>query len=235
AKITDTTTGKPIQGLTVKFYVEGKFVGTNKTDVKGISYFNYTPTKTGKIQYYVSINNESGTYPPTHSPNSTITINKDTIKLTVKTPSGNVGDKKTIKIKATDIENKVLANKFFTVYINGKKVGKYKTNSKGEITIKTTLKASNKLKITFAGDENYKSLSKTYTYTAKAKKTIIKIYKAKTLYGKTVQLKSKLTDAKGKPLAGKYVKFYVAGKYVGKVKTNKKGIAILKYTPKKKK
>ncbi|KZX13391.1 hypothetical protein [Methanobrevibacter filiformis] len=116
----------------------------------------------GKVQYYVSINDESDTYSPTHSPNSTITVNKNTIKLTVKTPSGYVGDKKTIKIKAIGIENKVLVNKFFTVYINGKKVGKYKTNSKGELTIKTTLKASNKLKITFAGDEDYKSLSKTY-------------------------------------------------------------------------
>ncbi|KZX12137.1 Ig-like domain repeat protein [Methanobrevibacter filiformis] len=72
-------------------------------------------------------------------------------------------------------------------------------------------------------------------YTAKAKKTIIKIYKAKTLYGKTVQLKSKLADKKGNVLVGKYVKFYVAGKYVGKAKTNRKGIATLKYNPKKKK
>ncbi|KZX10602.1 beta strand repeat-containing protein [Methanobrevibacter filiformis] len=54
AKITDTDTGKPIQGLFVKFYVGGKFVGTNKTDANGLSYFNYIPTKTGKVPQLLS-------------------------------------------------------------------------------------------------------------------------------------------------------------------------------------
>ncbi|KZX12128.1 bacterial Ig-like domain protein [Methanobrevibacter filiformis] len=224
--------GKSIDDKEVKFYVNGKLIGTAVTDVKGVVYFKYTPTKTGTLTYTSSFTDPIGFYDYSTS-TSTITVTKDNITLTTKLPSGYVGDKKTIKIKATS-ESKTVPNKTFTVYINGKKIGNYKTNNKGEFTIKTTLKSLNKLQIKFAGDNKYNKLSKTYTYIAKSKeKTITIIYYAKTKYSKPVNLKAKLTTIKGKVLAGKYIKFYVAGKYVGKSKTNKKGIAILKYTPKK--
>ncbi|KZX14378.1 DUF11 domain-containing protein [Methanobrevibacter filiformis] len=227
--------GKPIGGKEVRFYVNGKFVGTAVTDVKGIAYFKYTPTKTGTLNYTSSFTDPTGIYLPSTS-TSTVTVTKDQITLTTTLPTGSVGDKKTIKVKATNSEGKPVPNKTFTVYINGKKIGTYKTNSKGEFTIKTTLKSSNKLQIKFVGDSKYNKLSKTYTYIAKSKeKTITTIYYAKTKYGNSIILKTKLTNGKGKALAGKYIKFYVAGKYVGKAKTNKKGIAIFKYTPKKKK
>ncbi|KZX09890.1 DUF11 domain-containing protein [Methanobrevibacter filiformis] len=229
--------GRPIADKEVKFYVNGKLIGTAKTDVKGVAYFRYTPTKTGTLTYTSSFTDPTGIYTDSTSSKSIITVTKDEITLTTILPTGYLGDKKTINIKATNSEGKSLPNKRFTVYINGKKIGNYKTNSKGEFTIKTTLKYSNKLQIKFAGDSKYNKLSKTYTYTAKSKKgkTITTIYYAKTIYDKATTLKAKLTNLKGKALADKYIKFYVAGKYVGKAKTNKKGIAILKYTPKKKK
>ncbi|KZX11634.1 Ig-like domain repeat protein [Methanobrevibacter filiformis] len=228
--------GKPITDKEVKFYVNGKLIGTAKTNVKGVAYFSYTPTKTGTLTYTSSFNDPAGVYAASTSSKSTVTVTKDKITLNTKLPTGTVGDKKTIKVKATNSEGKVVPNKTFTVYINGKKIGNYKTNSKGEFTIKTTIKSSNKLQIKFAGDNKYNKLSKTYTYKEKSKeKTITTIYYTKTKYDKVTILKAKLIDAKGKVLAGKYIKFYVAGKYVGKAKTNKKGIAILKYTPEKKK
>ncbi|KZX12102.1 beta strand repeat-containing protein [Methanobrevibacter filiformis] len=228
--------GKPIDGKEIKFYVNGKIIGTAVTDVKGVAYFRYTPTKTGTLTYTSSFTDPTGVYgSSTSSSASTVTVTKDKITLATTLPTGSVGDKKTIKVKATNSEGKPVPNKTFTVYINGKKIGTYKTNSKGEFTIKTTLKGSNKLQIKFAGDSKYNKLSKTYTYIAKSKeKTITTIYYTKTKYNKTVTLKAKLTTNKGKALAGKYIKFYVAGKYVGKSKTNKKGIAIFEYNPKKK-
>ncbi|KZX14095.1 bacterial Ig-like domain protein [Methanobrevibacter filiformis] len=232
--ILEDSNGKPIDGKEVKFYVNGKFVGTGVTDVKGIAYFKYTPTKTGTLNYTSSFTDPTGIYLPSTS-TSTITITKDKITLTTKLPTGYMGDKKTIKVKVTNSEDKIVPNKTFTAYMNGKKIGTYKTNSKGEFIIKTTLKSSNKLQIKFAGDSKYNKLSKNYTYIAKSKeKTITSIYYAKTKYDKTVTLKAKLTTNKGKALAGKYIKFYVAGKYIGKIKTNKKGIAIFEYTPEKK-
>ncbi|KZX17351.1 carboxypeptidase regulatory-like domain-containing protein [Methanobrevibacter filiformis] len=227
---------KPIEDKEVKFYVNGKFIGTAITDVKGVAYFSYTPTKIGTLTYTSSFADPTGVYgSSTSSSASTVTVTKDKITLTTTLPTGSVGDKKTIKIKATNSESKTVPNKTFTVYINGKKIGTYKTNSKGEFTIKTTLKSSNKLQIKFAGDNKYNKLSKTYTYIAKSKgKTITTIYYTKTKYNKPATLKAKLTTNNGKALAGKYIKFYVAGKYVGKAKTNKKGIAIFEYTPKKK-
>ncbi|KZX17711.1 beta strand repeat-containing protein [Methanobrevibacter filiformis] len=226
---------KPIADKEVKFYVNGKLIGTAKTDAKGIAYLRYIPTKTGTLTYISSFTDPTGVYADSTSLKSTIIITKDKINLTTILPNGTVGDKKTIKVKATNSEGRIVPNKTFIVYINGKKVGNYKTNSKGEFTIKTTLRSSNKLQIKFAGDNKYNKLSKTYTFKAKKEKTITTIYYTKTKYGNSIILKAKLTNGKGKALAGKYIKFYVAGKYVGKAKTNKKGIAIFKYTPKKKK
>ncbi|KZX17194.1 bacterial Ig-like domain [Methanobrevibacter filiformis] len=232
--------GKPIADKEVKFYVNGKLIGTAKTDVKGVAYFKYTPTKTGTLTYTSSFTDPTGVYTDSTSSKSTITVTKDKFTLTTILPTGYVGDKKTIKVKATNSKGKIVPNKTFTVYINSKKIDNYKTNSKGEFTIKTTLKSSNKLQIKFVEDNKYNKLSKTsktYTYKIRSKKgkTITTIYYVKTKYDKVTRLKAKLTNAKGKPLAGKYIKFYFAGKYVGKAKTNKKGVAILKYTPEKKK
>lgn len=47
-------------------------------------------------------------------------------------------------------------------------------------------------------------------------------------YGSSTGFKVKVADYKGKIVKSKYVKFYINGKYVKKVKTNKKGIATLK-------
>ncbi|KZX10614.1 beta strand repeat-containing protein [Methanobrevibacter filiformis] len=227
--------GNPIVNKEVKFYVNGEFVGTAMTNVKGVARFSYVPKTVGKFTYTSIFTDPTGVYGASRSSQSNVIVNKDKITLALKLPTGYVGDKKTIKVKATNSEGKLVPNKKFTVYINGKKVGTYKTNSKGEFAIKTTLKSSNKLQIKFAGDSKYDKLSKKYTYKAKTKeKTITTVYYTKTKYTKAVNLTAKLTNGKGKALAGKYIKFYVAGKYVGKAKTNKKGIAVFKYTPKKK-
>ena len=47
-------------------------------------------------------------------------------------------------------------------------------------------------------------------------------------YGSSTAFKVKVTTAKGKVVKSKYVKFYINGKYVKKVKTNKNGYATLK-------
>ena len=47
-------------------------------------------------------------------------------------------------------------------------------------------------------------------------------------YGDAKAFKVKVADYNGKLIKNKYVKFYINGKYVKKVKTNKKGIATLK-------
>jgi uncharacterized repeat protein (TIGR01451 family) len=58
--------------------------------------------------------------------------------------------------------------------------------------------------------------------------TKIILTNSKVTYGKNLQLNAKLSS-NGKVLSGKYIKFYVNGKYVGQAKTNSQGLATLNY------
>ncbi|KZX17205.1 DUF11 domain-containing protein [Methanobrevibacter filiformis] len=246
-KLESTLTDKNKEAIvskSIKFYINGTYLGTNITNSKGSAYFSYTPKKTGILYYTSSFTDSSKDYASFNSSKSKITINKFEINLAIGLSTGYVGYKKSFKVKATYIKGKV-ANKSFTVYINGKKLGTYKTNSKGEFTFKTTpTNTSTKIQIKSAENSKYVAISKTYTSKAKYKSFTLK-YKVKTsnskltsiktkaYYYKKVSLSVKVANKNGKPTKGKYVQFYIGNKYLGKVKTNKEGIAILKYTPKK--
>ncbi|KZX17210.1 beta strand repeat-containing protein [Methanobrevibacter filiformis] len=171
----------------------------------------------------------NSTTPIKHLTVKKVSKTKTKIKLSVIISKYYIGSKTTVSVKAQNTKGKYLSKKVFTAYLNGKKLGEYTTNSKGQFKIKTLLKKSkNRLTIKYAGDSQYHKLNKTYSVKAKSK-TAIKIYPIKAKKGSIVKLKSRLTSSNGVPLVNKHIKFYVKGEYVGKAKTNKKGIAILKY------
>jgi hypothetical protein len=57
ATVVDKYDNKPISGITVSFYVNGKKVGSAKTNSKGVATYIYTPTKNGKHTFRTGVTN----------------------------------------------------------------------------------------------------------------------------------------------------------------------------------
>lgn len=135
----------------------------------------------------------------------------------------------TIKVTATDKNGKLLAKKQVTLYINGKPIKTVTTNSAGVASFKYkfTTRKVHKIVAKFTEDTTHASSnSKTLSLTPKDK-TTLKLAKVKAKFKKIATFKATLKNHKKKAMAKKYVKFYANKKYLGKAKTNKKGVAIL--------
>ena len=135
------------------------------------------------------------------------------------------GAGKYYKVKVVDDYGKTVKGLKVTFKINGKKYYAY-TNKNGYASLKITQKPGT---YTITAEYNgYKVSNK-----IKVKSTIVtKDIKVKK--SKAIKFKAKLLNSKGKILKNKKITFKFKGKAY-KVKTNKKGIAVLKITKKYKK
>ena len=158
-------------------------------------------------------------------------------KITAKTTSFVINYAKSYKITLKDVIGKAISGKKITFKLNGKTIGSAYTNSKGVATFKITSKmlktakaGTKKLTITFKGNAEFKSLSKTVKVKINKEKTKLvakkKTFKAKTKVKKyTVTLK----NSKGKAIKKAKLTIKVKGKTY-KAKTNNKGKATFKIT-----
>ena len=167
----------------------------------------------------------------------TFRVNKDYALVTGTGASYVITYGGTYSLTLKDILGNGVAGKKVTFTLNGKNIGSATTNSKGVATIKLTasmLKAakygSKPLVITFAGDELYKSSSKTVPIKIQKEKTKITA-KSKT-YKKSLKVKKftiTLKNSKGKAIKKAKVTLKAHGK-IYKAKTNNKGKATFKIT-----
>ena len=129
------------------------------------------------------------------------------------------GSKKSYAVKIIGNDGKVASSgKIVKFNVNGKTY-KVKTNKKGMASLKLKLKVG-KYTIT-AGYNGYKVSNKiTVKSLLSAKNIVVK-------KSKVAKFKAKLVNKNAKPLKGKKITFKIKGKSY-KVKTNKKGIAVLK-------
>ena len=149
--------------------------------------------------------------------------------------------------QAIKVVKRITQNKDLTMYYGAGKYYKVKVvNDNGKIqkNLKVTFKVSGKTYYRYTDASGYASLKislspKTYTVTAEykgyrvsnkitVKKTIITSDK-KVKKGKTIKFTAKLLNSNGKILKNKKITFKFKGKTY-KVKTNSKGIAVLKIT-----
>ncbi|KZX16937.1 bacterial Ig-like domain protein [Methanobrevibacter curvatus] len=59
ATLTDDK-GKPIAGMPIKFYINGKYIGTRYTDVKGLAFITYIPVSSGKFTITAEFQGRTG-------------------------------------------------------------------------------------------------------------------------------------------------------------------------------
>jgi hypothetical protein len=182
---------------------------------------NITENKSNETNSSNNVSNN--TQPTTQNTN-----NKNDVIITIYPVKGTYGQIILLTAKLTS-NNKILTEKTIYFYVNNKLIGSAKTNNQGIATIKYKIPSVAKynVKTVFNGDTSYNKIENSNSFTSIKAKVSMTLNKK--LSKKKIQVK---ITALGKPLKNKIIKFYVEGKYVGKVKTNSKGIALFK--PKKK-
>lgn len=185
----------------------------NLTDIADSSNDTFELESTDIFQEEISENNEF----------DVLKINKST--STVKISSNKVYSKDTLEIYLQNETGSPIKSGVLTVKIN-KKVNLLKTNSKGVAKLKINLPANTyKLTISFEGDNNNTSISKSFN---------IKVYKLKTKITQSANFVVKgkvlyyyLLDSYGNPISGKKITVKFMGKTYSR-KTNSKGRVELK-------
>ena len=150
-------------------------------------------------------------------------------KLVVSNIKPLYNKKNTIKVTARDKNGKLLNNKKVGLFINNKRVATTRTNKAGVATFKYTFKTrkTHKVQVKLIEDTTHsKSNSKALSLKPKDK-TTTKLAKFSAKFKKKATLKATLKNHKNKAMDKKVVKFYANKKYLGKAKTNTKGLATL--------
>ncbi len=169
------TLNNHVANVPVKFTLNGKLIGTVKTDSSGKAKITLTPAQlktatAGKRNLIISFDGDQN-----HNPSKTtvkITINKEATKLiNVKSVKKSYkSTDKSMQLTATlkDSKNKVIKNQYVTFKVNNKKTFKVKTNSQGVAIL--TLNAANIKACNLNKQGNYK-FTVTYNTTATYNRT----------------------------------------------------------------
>jgi hypothetical protein len=157
---------KVIKGYTIEMQHPNGIVGSTTTDVEGKAYLpNHKSFHPGKWSWggrFFDATDED------HDRKLILTALK-TIEIVKATPTFvhfatdgriNKGKLLVVKLKGTD---EVLQNQNVTYTLNGGSKKTKKTNTKGNIHIAMNQKGTIKVKVMYAGNKNYKAITKTFT------------------------------------------------------------------------
>ncbi|MDO5815357.1 MAG: cysteine peptidase family C39 domain-containing protein [Methanobrevibacter sp.] len=174
-------------------------------------------TEVCQIDEEVTLEIEDSVEEPLSTDNET-NVTKTTPDITVSSTS--VKSKDTLEIYLKNSTDNPIQSKTLNVTLNNK-LYSLKTDSKGTAKLGINLAAGNyKLTITFGGDDNYTSVSKTFDIQVSKLKT--KITESANFVVKGNRLYFYLVDSNGNPVSGKKVTIKYNGKTYTK-KTNSKG------------
>ncbi|MCC7561962.1 MAG: hypothetical protein KO253_03930 [Methanobrevibacter arboriphilus] len=215
--------------IVVNVTVDGNNQVVDVDNETGFWSLKYRTVHTGIFKVVVSLSGDS--HYEDFINTKSFTVNKINL-ISNFTVSGKLTYGETITIKSKlykTINNGLsLKGKLIKFYVNNKLIGSKKTDSSGLASLNYKIVSTKKLtfKSVFAGDSEYNSKTSNTISKTPSKAKISMILSSK-FYKKRIKV---ILKFKGKVLKSKWVKFYIKGKYVGKAKTNRKGIALFKYT-----
>jgi hypothetical protein len=240
AKLKDIN-GNLLKGKTIKFYGDGKYIGSNVTNSKGIAIMHYS-----KLNKYSNItavfNGDSVYYGSSDS---------ELIKIKSKLTLDVVASKVKYNYYYKYVDRYV--NGYYVRYYTGYNIGKYTigqvdfclnlnkwikhgyyVNSYGDMNIVSRMSANQKkFYISVFNAKPYNASGKLqhfiFVYKFIDNKPVVSGDEYTSFTVNTHRLTGKLKDVYGNPLKGKTIKFYGDGKYIGSSVTNSKGIAIKYY------
>ncbi|KZX17129.1 bacterial Ig-like domain protein [Methanobrevibacter cuticularis] len=227
-----------INGEGVKFDISGPnnykktLKGEKSSDTTWECYWDTSSAPNGK--YSIKAEAQDDDYP--QGPGvKVININLNNVKKETKILINDVkalqGTNVNVIATLKDGFNKIITNKKIEFTINGKTYSAT-TDSSGvaKITLKG-VKGTYTVNAKFLGDNSYMSSSNSGKLYVTNNVYSLKVSNIDSDKNKIVQLKTTLTY-KNKKVANKKIKFYVNNVVVGTAKTNKYGIAVLKYRTK---
>ncbi|ASJ05725.1 Ig-like domain repeat protein [Thermococcus barossii] len=224
--------GNPLSGKPVKFYVDGEYVGGTVTNSEGVAAIQYTVNVPAGTHVITAEFIGGPTYGPSTGKGEFLAYNYST-SIVVYDSNGKVSGNVTLKAVLVDEFGNPLSGKPVKFYVDGQYVGGTVTNSEGVAAIQYTVNVpagTHVITAEFVGGPNYGPSEDTAKFLAYETATSITVYDSNGKVSGNVTLKAVLVDEFGNPLAGKPVKFYVDGQYVGGTVTNSEGVAAIIYT-----
>lgn len=222
--------GNPLVNQVVRFYLNGVYIGQNKTNANGLAVYYRVFNKTMNSNWFASFNGVED-YNSSKSNTNTIKINKKKAILTMSSVKGSFNNYITLKAVLKDSTGKALSGKLVSFYVNNVKVKTVRTNFKGLATYKylaNKFVGTKKIKAVFNSDNTLNGFVSNKNIKVSKSKFLLSKPKFLGKFEKRGKIAIKLINLKAKKFISKgYVKFYIKNKYVGKAKTNSKGIAIL--------
>ena len=220
-----------VEGKTVKFYVNGVYVGSDVTDVNGVAKISYALTTVGVIDYNAVFEGD-GNYSTSTSLNSTITTGQGDLTIVVDDISGKFGNTVVLNATVVDQEGNPVSGVNVEFYINGINVGNGTTDEYGLalFSYNVNLVGNFAYYAIANNNENY-----TYEVSNDANATFIKgdltiiVDGVSGRFNDTVVLNASVVDQNGAPVSGVVVDFYIGTNKIGSNITNDQGIAYFDY------
>lgn len=225
--------GRKIKNMKVQFRLNGKFIGSNKTNSKGIAKLYYKiPSSLYTKTNNITVNTITTKTIMNSTRKTTLTLKQ--LKTKVMVPNISTKPSKTIVITATVVDE-------FNNYVTKGTV----TFKKGNKTLKTVKVSNGFAKYTYKS--NYQTSNKTYIYAiykgdwkyaSKTGRGTYKVTKLKTTISpnfvdakpnSVVTLTAIVRDQNQNHATDGTVRFSIGSKVIGKAKV-KDGVATLKYT-----
>lgn len=217
ASLTDSMGNSKLSGKSINFFIDDELIGSAITDKNGIATFYYKLIKkVGEYKFSASFDEQIG-YDDSES----------IANLTVKSASKLIGNKNIItyftskdkyQVRVIGDDGKAVGAGEIVKITMGSKTRMVKTDKNGWAKLAIDLKVGE-----YAVKVTYKNLKVSNKIIVKPILTAKNIDKKK---AKKIKFSVKLVNSKGKVAKGKKITFKIKNKTY-KVKTNKKGIAIL--------
>ncbi|MTK64445.1 MAG: hypothetical protein F8N15_07985, partial [Methanobacterium sp.] len=225
---------QPVNGKTIKFYVDGNLVGTALTDSSGVATLSYTLTQDPGSHPVVAQFLGDGFYTASNGTSNLLVSSTLVItNITVKPVSGYNGDIVNLTATLKDGGGNPVTGKTVVFYVNGSSVGSATTDSNGVATfvyILTQSSGSYTIMALFLQDGTYLASNSTNSLQVNLKPTSIIISPVTGYRGDKLNLTATLKDSNTNPLPGKTINFYINGTQVGTATTNTDGTANYLYT-----
>ncbi|RBQ23055.1 hypothetical protein ALNOE001_11780 [Candidatus Methanobinarius endosymbioticus] len=176
AKLVDNS-NNPLNNKTIRFHVNGVYVGSEIIDSQGIAKFEYQSNASGTFSIFAEFL-EDLDYPVSNSI-AFLVVNKTPTNINIEKVNGKINETVTLVVKLINKEIEALiANKTVNFHVNGVLIGSAITNEKGiaKLNYKFEKTGQYTFNVTFQEDEMYfGSNNFTSTYISKNNNTNILI------------------------------------------------------------
>ncbi len=226
----------PVSGRLLMFSINGITIGADSTDINGVVKIVYKIPQTlgaGVKTVTVSFAGDSQFAASTQNASLTVLRTFDAIGLGPVTAKG--GKILYSGARLITFNGLSIVGRNVDFDIDGVKIGTIVTDSNGGARLyyllpQETPSGSHTLTASFAGDSDYKPVSKTVTLTVQLSSTSIVVYPQSGSPGQVKSLQCRLYNETGRVAVNRTVSYSIGGNIIGTAVTSTLGYAGLNYT-----